>query len=43
VTTAVFVSDSFDCLVDRHRSLVLYRKGRDDLVRNCIEREQVPA
>jgi len=43
VTTAVLVSDSFDCLVDRHRSLVLYRKGRDDLVRNCIEREQVPA
>ena len=43
VTTAVFVSDSFDCLVDRYRSLVLYRKGRDDLVRNCIEREQVPA
>ncbi|HMK69344.1 MAG TPA: hydantoinase/oxoprolinase family protein [Xanthobacteraceae bacterium] len=43
VTAAVFVSDSFDCLMDRHRSLVLYRKGREDLVRGCLEHERVPA
>ena len=41
VTTAVLVSDSYDCLMDCHRSLVLYRKGREDLVRNCVERERV--
>jgi N-methylhydantoinase A len=39
VTTAVFVSGSFDCVVDRYRSFVLYRKGREDLVRNAFERE----
>lgn len=33
VTTATFVSASYDCLVDRYGSLVLYRKGREDLVR----------
>lgn len=38
VTTAVFVSASFDCVVDRYGSVVLYRKGRDDLVRNAFER-----
>jgi N-methylhydantoinase A len=43
VTTAVLVSGDFDCLMDRYRSLVLYRKGREDLVRNCIEKERVPA
>jgi N-methylhydantoinase A len=45
VTTAVFVSASFDCVVDRFRSFVLYRKGRQDLVRNCFEAhaERVPA
>lgn len=43
VTTAVFVSDSFDCLIDRHRSLVLYRKGRNDLVQACFERQEVLA
>ncbi len=45
VTAAVFVSGGFDCVVDRYGSFVLYRKGRDDLVRNCFEREmeRVPA
>jgi N-methylhydantoinase A len=45
VTTAVLVSASFDCVVDRYRSFVLYRKGREDLVRNACEREteKVPA
>ncbi len=43
VTTAVFVSGSFDCLMDRHRSLVLYRKGRDNLVKAGVEHERVPA
>ncbi|TAK47817.1 MAG: hydantoinase/oxoprolinase family protein [Xanthobacteraceae bacterium] len=45
VTTAVFVSANFDCVVDRHRSLILYRKDREDLVRGCLESaiEKVPA
>jgi N-methylhydantoinase A len=45
VTTAVFISASFDCVVDRYRSFVLYRKGREDLVRSCLstEAEKVPA
>ena len=32
-TTAIFVSDTFDCLVDALGSFVLYAKGREDLVR----------
>jgi N-methylhydantoinase A len=36
-TTAVFVDDSFDCLVDRFVSLALYEKGRDDLVAACLQ------
>ncbi len=44
-TTAVFVSASFDCVVDRYGSFALFKKGREDLVRDCIEatREKVPA
>jgi N-methylhydantoinase A len=44
-TTAVFVSASFDCVVDPYRSFVLYRKGCDHLVRKCVARakDQVPA
>ena len=38
-TTAVLVTESYDCVVDRHRSFVLYRKGSEDLVRNCFERQ----
>ena len=33
VTTAVFVSDSYDCAVDAYGSFAVYRKGREDLVR----------
>jgi N-methylhydantoinase A len=49
VTTAVFVSAGFDCVVDRYRSFILYKKGREDLVRSCLasdlasEPEKVPA
>jgi len=32
-TTAIFVSDSFDCTVDALGSFVLYAKGREDLVK----------
>ncbi len=32
-TTAIFVSDGFDCQVDALGSFVLYAKGRADLVR----------
>jgi hypothetical protein len=30
----VLISRSFDCIVDRYRSFVLYRKDRRDLVRS---------
>ncbi len=45
VTTAIFVSASFDCVVDGYGSFALYRKGREDLVANCFapEKEAVPA
>ena len=45
VTTAVFVSADYDGVVDRYRSFVVYRKGREDLVRSCLEQqtERVPA
>jgi N-methylhydantoinase A len=33
VTTAVFVSASYDCAMDAYGSFALYRKGREDLVR----------
>tara|TARA_B100000959_G_scaffold145769_1_gene153051 strand:- start:2159 stop:4270 length:2112 start_codon:yes stop_codon:yes gene_type:complete len=37
VTTAIFVSDSFDCIVDQLGSFVLYRKGREDLVEGTLK------
>ena len=40
VTTAIFVSESFDCLVDQFGSFALYRKGREDLVANTLEGNQ---
>jgi N-methylhydantoinase A len=44
VTTAVLITASFDCVVDRYRSFVLYRKGREDLVSACFEeRQEIPA
>ena len=36
VTTTVLVSRSFDCMVDRYRSFVLYRKDRHDLLRDAM-------
>ncbi|MEK7362028.1 MAG: hydantoinase/oxoprolinase family protein [Pseudomonadota bacterium] len=38
-TTAIFVSASYDCIVDAYGSFALYQKGREDLVRNCMEDE----
>ncbi len=35
-TTAIFVSQGFDCVVDAYGSFVLYRKGREDLVKHCL-------
>lgn len=35
-TTAIFVSSSFDCVVDALGSFALFKKGRDDLVASCI-------
>jgi len=43
VTTAVFVSASYDSVVDRYGSFVLYRKGREDLVRSLLRREEAEA
>lgn len=38
-TTAIFVSASYDCVVDAYGSFALYQKGREDLVRTCLENE----
>jgi N-methylhydantoinase A len=37
-TTAIFVSDGFDCTVDALGSFVLYAKGRADLVARAADR-----
>ncbi len=39
VTTSVVLSGSFDAIVDRCGSFVLYRKGREDLVA-CVQQAQ---
>ncbi len=36
VTTAILVSDAFDCVVDQYGSFALYRKGREDLLGSAI-------
>ena len=36
VTTAIFVGESFNCLVDQFGSFALYEKGRDDLVAKSL-------
>ncbi len=36
-TTAIFVSASFDCVVDALGSFAIYRKGREDLCRSALE------
>ncbi len=35
-TTAIFVSASYDCVVDSLGSFALYRKGREDLVQSAL-------
>ncbi|MDP3668384.1 MAG: hydantoinase/oxoprolinase family protein [Telluria sp.] len=35
-TTAIFVSASFDCVVDGYGSFALFRKGREDLVKSGL-------
>ncbi len=42
-TTAIFVSDSFDCTVDALGSFVLYAKGREDLARSAPQTEEALA
>ncbi|CUW39554.1 putative Hydantoin utilization protein A [Magnetospirillum sp. XM-1] len=37
ITTAIFVSASFDGVCDRTGSFALYRKGREDLVANILK------
>ncbi|MCM2253865.1 MAG: hydantoinase/oxoprolinase family protein, partial [Ramlibacter sp.] len=39
-TTAIVVSDGYDCLVDPLGSFVLYAKGREDLVAACMPAEE---
>jgi len=39
-TTAVFVSASYDCVVDALGSFALYSKGREDLVSSCIRQTE---
>jgi N-methylhydantoinase A len=42
-TTAIVVSDGYDCLVDPLGSFVLYAKGREDLVAGCMPAEELTA
>jgi len=39
-TTAIFVSASYDCVVDALGSFALYAKGREDLVSSCIRQSE---
>jgi N-methylhydantoinase A len=36
VTTAIMVSDEYDCVVDKYGSFALYKKGREDLVASAL-------
>ena len=36
VTTTAFISANYDAVTDQYGSLLMYRKGRDDLVRDCL-------
>jgi N-methylhydantoinase A len=36
ITTAIYVSESFDCLVDQFGSFALYKKGHADLVSHTL-------
>ncbi len=42
-TTAIVISDGFDCLVDALGSFVLYAKGREDLVASATHAQEVAA
>lgn len=42
-TTAVFVSASYDCVVDACGSFALFQKGREELVKSCINNEAATA
>ena len=42
-TTAIVISDGYDCVVDKLGSFVLYAKGREDLVAASIEAEEIAA
>jgi N-methylhydantoinase A len=42
-TTAIFVSDSYDCTVDPLGSFVLYAKGREDLLARTQVKEEALA
>ena len=39
-TTAIFVSGTFDCVIDTLGSFVLYAKGREDLLHGATARQQ---
>ncbi|NOZ42590.1 MAG: hydantoinase/oxoprolinase family protein [Alphaproteobacteria bacterium] len=39
VTTAIFVDDKFNCVVDKYGSFALYRKDRPELVATLLEGE----
>ncbi|MCZ7658516.1 MAG: hydantoinase/oxoprolinase family protein [Xanthobacteraceae bacterium] len=43
VTTAVLVSERFDCVVDPYGSFAVYRKGREDLVSACLRPAEAEA
>jgi N-methylhydantoinase A len=40
-TTAIVVSEGYDCVVDALGSFVLYAKGREDLVAACLPAEEM--
>ena len=42
-TTAIFVSDSYDCTVDPLGSFVLYVKGREELLQRSEQKEEALA
>jgi N-methylhydantoinase A len=37
ITTTAFVSARYDAVADRYGALILYRKGREDLVEQCLK------
>ena len=39
-TTAIFVSASYDCVVDAYGSFALFQKGREDLVAGCLQNQK---